>query len=215
MENAKLGSFKIFNFKFLIFNSRKGFTLIEVLLSLAILSIILAALYGTFFLSHKAMEGIDDSLLKLQECRMAIDIMRRELDSISYSSGNKSSIFKVEDRDIYGKQASSFVFTTFSPLRPGLSKISYSVEERDGRLILFKTMGSAYGTDSGTKNVEMIEDIESFAVEIKNKNRWVKTWDSSVTKSIPEELRITLTTKLKNRTVSLFETVLPKVGKTI
>ncbi len=49
--------------------SIKGFTLIEMLLALALLSIVLGALYSTFFLSHRAMEGIDGGLVKLQECR--------------------------------------------------------------------------------------------------------------------------------------------------
>ena len=53
---------------------KKGFTLLEVLIAVAILSIVLTALYGTFFMSSRAMEDMDESTTKLQESRKAIDI---------------------------------------------------------------------------------------------------------------------------------------------
>lgn len=212
MKNSKLRNSRIFNFKSLILNFRLpkvgGFTLIELLLAFAILSVILATLYSTFFLSHKALDGIDSSLLKLQECRATLDVMRREVDSIH-------SLLKVDDRDIYGRQTSRLVFTAFSSLRPGLSMISYFIEEKDGKLILLKEINSAYMSDNKAESVEIIEDVEAFMVEVKYNDKWVKTWDSFITHSIPQEIRITLTTKLKNKTVLLFETVRPKIGRTI
>src|SRR5208337_1291135 len=60
-------------------NSCIGFTLIEMLLAIALLSIVLVALYSTFFLSQRAVEGAGDALVRLQEGRMAIDTLRREL----------------------------------------------------------------------------------------------------------------------------------------
>jgi len=195
--------------------TKKGFTLIEVLVAFAILSIILAALYSTFFLSHKAMDGLDESLVKLQECRMSIDTMRRDIDSILYDPVNKNSLFKVEDRDIYGKQTSKLVFTTFSTLRPGLSRIAYFVKEKDKKLVLMKELTSAYTPENVAEGFEVVEDIEAFTVEVNYKDTWTKTWDSSLTRTIPQDIRITLTTRLKNKTVTLFEIAKPKTGITI
>ena len=195
----------------------KGFTLIEVLLALTILSIILAVLYSTFHLSYRAMNGIDESLLKLKECRMALDIMRRETDSLVYKPENKNSVFKIEGRDIYGKDASRFVFTAFSPLQPGLSHISYYVEEKEGKLVIFKKIRTAHQSDSeGTnKAVEVLEDVAAFYVEAKINDKWEKTWDASESKKIPEELRIMVTVSIKNRPVIMYESVRPKIGRTV
>lgn len=193
----------------------RGFTLIEVLIAFTILSIIFAVLYITFFLSHKAISGIDESLIRLQEGRMAIDIMSREVDSILYSAGNKNSVFKVEDRDIYGKQASRFTFTAFSPLVSGLSIISYYVEEKDRKLTIFKKLNSAYKPPFEGRGVEIVEEVEAFMVEVLDGNKWVKTWDVSETKKIPEAIRITITVLIKDRAVSIYETVRPKIGRTI
>ena len=101
----------------------RGFTLIEILIAVAILSIVLAAIYSTFFLAHRAIDGMDESMVKLQESRRALDILKCELDS-SYVTRDKNTFFRMSDRDIFGKEASHLDFTTFSTLRPGLSRIS-------------------------------------------------------------------------------------------
>jgi|GEM_PF-832724 prepilin-type N-terminal cleavage/methylation domain-containing protein len=196
-------------------NCGKGFTLIEVLLAFAIMAIILAALYATFHLSHAATEGINDSLLKLQECSAALDVMRRETDSIFYSSENSKTLLKVEDRDVYGKQASHFIFTAFSPIRPGLSYISYSVEEKDGKRILFKNIQSAYKPETADRKVEIMEDIEAFMVEVLDGEKWLKTWDASQAGKVPEEIRITITVSVKNRKIPVHETIRPKIGRAL
>lgn len=195
--------------------STKGFTLIEMLLALALLSIVLGALYSTFFLSHRAMEGIDGGLVKLQECRMAIDIIGREIDSAVYNEGNKYSVFTVEDRDIYGKQASRFFFTALSPLIPGLSTLSYSVEEKDGKLTLLKKVKSAYGKANTDKGTELLDDIENFIVEVKDNGKWIRTWNAMESKRVPDEIRVTITILLKNEKISLYETLRPKIGKSL
>lgn len=191
---------------------RDGFTLVEVMVALALLSVTLAAVYSVFFLSHKALEGADDINVKLHECRMVIDTVRREVESSIYNEKSKMHRFKVEDRDIYGKQASRIFLTSFSPLMPGLSDISYFVEEKKGRLSLIKKTGSASAPDNTDISAEVIEGIESFTVEAMENNKWVKTWDSDYTKKAPEEIKISMAVLLKGRRLLLQETVKPVIG---
>jgi len=215
MENSKLEKSKICNLKFEICNSRRGgFTLIEILIAVAILSIVLAAIYSTFFLSHRAIEGMDESMLKLQESRRAIDILRRELDSAFYREKESNTFLKIEDRDIYGKQAAQLTFTTLSPLRPGLSKISYYIEDKDGKLSLFKKIESPYSKEE-TEGVDIIEDLEAFTVEAKYNDKWVKTWDTDIIKSMPKEIRIGLTIMIKGKKVTIFDVSQPRVDRAI
>lgn len=196
-----------------IYPGEKGFTLLELLVSLALLSILLAAIYSTFFLSQKAIEGVDESLLKLQECRMTMDAMGREMDSILYNTVDKNSLFKIEDRDFFGKDASRITFTSFSPLVPGLSVISYYVEEKDGVLTVFKKIKNASDTSRDPEGVEVIEKIEAFTVEVLNDGRWIKTWDAADTRKIPERIRVTVKITLKDHPVTLYETATPKIGQ--
>jgi len=192
---------------------QKGFTLLELLVSLALLSIILAAIYSTFFLSQKAIEGVDELLLKLQECRMTMDTMGREMDSIPSSTVNKNSLFKIEDRDFFGKDASGVTFTSFSPLVPGLSVISYYVEEKDGVLSVFKKIKNVSDTSGAPEGIEVIEKIEAFTVEVLNDGKWIKTWDTAVTGKIPERIKVTVKITMKDRLVVLYETATPRIGQ--
>jgi general secretion pathway protein J len=191
-----------------------GLTLIEVLIAVAILSIVLTAIYSTFFLSYKAIDGMDESMLKLQESRMAIDILKRELDSTFYRGNDTNTLLKIQDRDINGKQASQLTFTTFSPLRPGLSMISYYIENKDGKLNLFKKLGLPYGKEE-TEGFDIIEDLEAFTVEVLYNDRWVKTWDTDVTKSIPGEIRIGLSIMIKGNKMTIFDVSRPRVGRSV
>jgi len=189
-----------------------GFTLLEVLIAVAIISVVLIAIYSTFMLSHRAIEGMDESLLKNLETRKAIDILKRELDATVYKGSDALTLLKIQDRDIYGKQAAQLTFTTFSPLRPGLSKISYYIEENDGKLSLFKKVSSPFDTEK-TEGVDIIEGLESFTVEALYNNTWVKTWDTDITMGVPDEIRISISVMMKGREVSFFDISQPRIGK--
>ena len=186
----------------------------EVLVAVTLLSVILAAIYSTFMLSHRAAEGMDESLLMTQEARKALDILKRELDAAVYRGDDALTLLKIQDRDIYGKQTTLLTFTTFSPLRPGLSRISYYVEEKDKRLCLFKKVSSLSEADA-TEGIDIIEDLASFTVEAQYNDTWVKTWDTDINKSVPDEIRISLSFMAKGREVTFFDVSLPRVDKPI
>jgi prepilin-type N-terminal cleavage/methylation domain-containing protein len=193
---------------------RAGFTLIEVLVALAITSVIIAALYSTFFLSRRAIDAVDESLVRLQECRAVLDGMRREIESALYQKGKPYTVFKLSDRDFYGKQASELSFTAFSPVIPGLARITYSVKEHEGRLTLRKKVISASAQPVGTESMELMEDIREFIVEAGYSGKWVRTWDSGLSNSIPDEIRVSVTvvTKKEEAPFTVSDMARTKIG---
>jgi general secretion pathway protein J len=201
----------------------RGFTLIELVIAIAIMSMVLAALYSSFFLAERAVVQVGGSSLKLQESRAFIDTLKRELESLRYSRDNAYCVFKINDRDFHGRQASSLTMTTTTPLIKGLAKINYAIEERDGRLVITKSMASAFSREAEENRMELLEDIESFTLQAKYQDIWVKTWDSSLSKDAPGEVKITLTLRMKgNREeassavpFSVFETARIMVGRTL
>jgi general secretion pathway protein J len=201
----------------------RGFTLIELVIAIAIMSMVLAALYSSFLLAERAVVQVGGSSLKLQESRAFIDTLKRELESLRYSRDNAYCVFKINDRDFHGRQASSLTMTTTTPLIKGLAKINYAIEERDGRLVITKSMASAFSREAEENRMELLEDIESFTLQAKYQDIWVKTWDSSLSKDAPGEVKITLTLRMKgNREeassavpFSVFETARIMVGRTL
>jgi hypothetical protein len=182
-----------------------------VLIASALLSIILGAVYSTFFISYKAVSGLDESMLKLQEGRSTLSMIKREIDSAFYRDGDKKMIFKLEDRDIFGKHTSRIIFTTLSPLRNGVSEMKYYVKESDDRLILYKEISSLFGRKNEPIETDIIEGIGEFLIEVKYNDKWVRTWDSSITHRLPDDIRISLKIKVKDKDVLLFERARPKI----
>ena len=192
----------------------RGFTLLEILIATAIMAAILAALYGTFFIAYRATFDVQESLVKLQEARAFVDTLKREIEASLYLSEKPYCAFKLEDRDHFGRPTSSLLMTTSSPLIKGLARINYAVEEKNGGLTLTKNMASAFSQTVEDNPIDLIENIESFSLEAKLNDRWVKTWDSALIKAAPEEVRIIVTIRLKTP-FTLFETAKLRIGKAI
>ncbi|UCE78945.1 MAG: prepilin-type N-terminal cleavage/methylation domain-containing protein [Nitrospiraceae bacterium] len=194
-----------------------GFTLIEVLIAVAIFSLVMVSLYSSFSLSYRAVTEVDDSLLKLQESRGILDIIKREIESAFYEQNKDYVFFKLDDRDFYGRQASEISFTSFSPLMPGIAIISYAFDELDEKMALRKQLSSLYTSPKDSAGVILLEDIELFVIEAKYKDQWVKTWDSNATGRLPDELRISIAMKIGDRKdiVTVSDIARPKIGKTL
>lgn len=196
----------------------QGFTLIEVLISLALLVIVLAAVYSSYFSVQRAIDRFDGISLKYHEIRTSLDIMRREIESALLrnpqtedESAPKAS-FVIMDRDVFGKTSSSLDLTAFSFKGSRVNAISYFVEEEDRILTLLKREKPAYTRSEGY-TVEMIEDIESFTIETLFNNEWVKTWDTANTGQLPDIVRISVEFDDNGKIIRLTEYARPKVGK--
>ncbi len=208
-----------------------GFTLIEVLLSLVLLTIILGVVYSSFFTVQRALERFDSISLKYHEVRTVLDFMRREIEGAllknpqpsNPDNNNNQTAFVIEDRDIFGKPASRLHLTAFSFKGSGLNEISYYVQEKDEALILVKTESPLFtlSTDkSQTKalpsrgyTLEMIEGIEGFTVEMLFNNKWIKTWDTEETGTLPEIVRVSIEFDDKGKKVKLTEYARPRLGR--
>ncbi|MCI0468885.1 MAG: prepilin-type N-terminal cleavage/methylation domain-containing protein [Nitrospirae bacterium] len=201
----------------MILNSRRGFTLIEVLIAISIVTLMLIALYGSFFLSRRAIEAVDDSLIRLQEIRMTLDIVRRETESALYEKQTPYSNIKIKDRDEYGRQTSELSLTTFSPLCRGLCSVSYYMKRKNGKFILMKDIRSAYqDKETDKKNEsELIEDIETFTVEARDGKKWLRTWDSREAGKTPDEIRVAIAVNINGRIIDIYEQAAPKIGRRI
>jgi hypothetical protein len=64
-----------------------------------------------------------------------------------------------------------------------------------------------------TEGVEIIEDLDAFAVEVRYNNKWIKIWDTDINKNMPDEVRISLSMMIKGRKVTLSDVSKPMFGK--
>lgn len=198
----------------------KGFTLIEILISLTLLTIVLGAVYSTFFSVQRALERFDNISLKYHEARTALDMMRREVEGalVKNARADESKKIKagfvIKDRDVFGKNTSSLDLTAFSFKGSNLNTISYYVKENDGKLDLLKSERPA-AVPSKEYKVDIVEGIESFTVETLFNQQWVRTWDTELTGKLPEIVRISIEFDDNGKLVKLTEYARPRIETTL
>lgn len=196
-----------------------GFTLIEVLISITLLTVILGAVYSSFFMLQKAVKRFDDVSLKYQEARTVLDMMRREIEGSYIKEQLKDitknkTIFLAKDRDIFDKKASELYFTTFSSRDGNLNIAAYIVEEKDKSLTLLKMEAPAINIStifSKLHKSELMENINGFSVEMLVNDKWVRTWDSSQSNSRPDIVRISIEFDDSGNNINLTEYARPRI----
>jgi general secretion pathway protein J len=189
-----------------------GFTLLEVLIAITLLAILMAALYATFFTANRAASAGTDVLQRTQELRAALDLLRREVEA-SIPQDRSSNTFEIKDRDVFGQKTSRFEFSTFVSPGPGAAHLEYYVIERkDHKLDLMKSYRPAYAPPEAARSAVVIEDVVSFDIQGSNGRNWQTTWSEN---RPPSEVKISITANLEGRTLTLSETVMPKVNNRI
>jgi len=129
----------------------KGFTLLEVLVSMAILVIIMAALYSAYTTNVEAIQIARQNGEVHQAARIVLERMTKDLQSaliqVSVPSEKIRLGFVGEDREIDGKRADRVDFTSVTHLpltekgpASDLCEIGYLIEEdsEDRSLVLFR-----------------------------------------------------------------------------
>lgn len=202
----------------------KGFTLLEVLVAMTLLVILSGALYGTYF---SLMRGSETAVAKMEarrELSTTLDQLRRELSAAFYNNTpvlNKSQEprFVVEDRDFFGKPASTLDFTAIVPPRSdGLTasdqvQVVYKVVEREKKLLLARQARDRYVTVDPLPYPQM-EELEGFLVECSDGGKWVRTWDTKLNAvGLPKAVRITLMVKEGEKTVQFSTVAKPGIGR--
>ena len=155
----------------------KGFTLLEVLVSMAILVIIMAALYSAYTTNVEAIQIARQNGEVHQTARIVLERMTKDLQSalieVSVSSDKIKLGLVGEDREIDGRRADRMDFTTVTHLpltekgpASDLCEIGYLIEENseDKVLVLLRRDDPSVDEDftKGGSLQEMARNVLEF-----------------------------------------------------
>jgi general secretion pathway protein J len=179
-------------------SSNKGFTLLEILIAVVLLGILSAALYGSYFTVLRARETVFEGMESRRELGGTLDLIRREFAAARYNRDDKRLRFVVEDRDNFGKPASTLELTTVNPapvpgrMESGVSSIRYRLVEKDKRYILTRREQDIFFEPADAGSYPQMEHINAFLVECFDGTKWVRSWDTALNGALPQKLRVTV-----------------------
>ncbi|MDY0299964.1 MAG: prepilin-type N-terminal cleavage/methylation domain-containing protein [Trichlorobacter sp.] len=197
-----------------------GFTLLELLVALAIGSLIIAAAYTVFFSINRAQEIAVTDMEQRRALRATMDLLRRELSSVLYRTGDENLRFLVEDRDFFDKPASNLSFTTIAPPADGgvsdqlslLYQLSEKENEEENLQLIRIAKDFFLDEEQYTlTGYPIMEHLEGFFVECYDGSQWQKSWDTALTPVLPRSVRVTISLKDRDQVVSYSMTTTPKV----
>ncbi|MBI3601134.1 MAG: prepilin-type N-terminal cleavage/methylation domain-containing protein, partial [Nitrospinae bacterium] len=168
----------------------KGFALIELLIAVAITSILLTALYAAFFSIYRVTEAVEGKIERHLDTGSFLDQFVREVNGAYFKTANSMTIFTGEKKGL----TSFLSFTAFTRpvLKEGLpasdlTAVSYFVEEENGVGALYRETWNPYGEEksklvpAGSKQgIEVLKGIKGFEVGFFNGKDWAFAWDASL-----------------------------------
>ncbi len=184
----------------------KGFTLVELLISLAILSIIAAVSYTTFVSVKRASEIHRQNDDMLRELRSFLERLDVELNGAVYVRSDKSTHFVSKRKELGSSTTSDLLFATVSPrtfletgTRSEIIRIEYETTrntENEEYLTLIKRIYR--NTLLPPESAEPFEytvrsDFTSFLLRFYSAGKWFDSWDTEKMDGLPDGIELTFT----------------------
>lgn len=189
-------------------HSNKGFTLLELVISLTIVAVIVVIIFGALRIGVRAWEKGEKDVEIRQKQRIVLDLIKRQLASTCVSEvwGRDQQLAALKGDD------KSIEFVSQVPLTPGnrfgTVYVKYAAKREKGgekeHLIFYeknvalsgKKFGAGYPADDDFS--ELLSGVKSIVFEyLKERpdeaaSTWQKSWDPAVDKGVPRAVRVTL-----------------------
>lgn len=184
----------------------RGFTLVEILLALAILSAVLSLLLSSFTGAGRGLEILNDRSGSFRQLRITMDRMGSELAGAFSSSALEATAFTCRQDRFSGKPASTLIFTAFllpdvTGARPpaDLVKIKYFPRvSADGRFIeLHREQSDLPLLENRipTSESRLATRLQGFRIELFDGTKWQEEWPPAggTRGALPKKARLVLT----------------------
>lgn len=200
-----------------VMDTNNGFTLMEVLIAIAILAIVLSTVYESFVQTRKAIGKTEASIEELRGVRAAFSRIMQDISMAFLVKDNDSTFFTGKDDYSEGYPSDSIDFTSYGnrirnkdAKESDQAEIGYYLKRgNEGGAVLMKRIkkridaSPGYGGDS----FEITEDIVGINFRYLDNDSWVDSWDSSVNKTIPQAVEITIIVKDSSGNEKTFKSI--------
>ncbi len=176
-----------------------AFTLVEVVLAVALSALLLTIVYWTYFSINRSIDAATENQDAMDTGRTLSELIKRDVRSISparYALLGKNTVIQ---NSSFGEV--EFVTDALSGTEPQrLRRVGYALILSDkGEKTLVRRESTDLSdpldkspADYLPKAFEVSTIITGFLVEFYNGSTWLQTWDSGVTGQMPTQIRVTI-----------------------
>src|SRR3990172_3691670 len=210
-----------------------GFTLMEVLIATAILAIVLSIVYGSFVQTKRVIARAEGSVDELRGVRVSFNRMMWDLSMAFLSKQDPDQTDQTDVNTIFvgtndfaaGYPNDSIDFTSYAnrirnkdARESDQTEVGYYLNRNfEGDTVLMKREKRQIDKKplEGGKSFELSEDVVGLNFRYLDQGAWVDSWDSRVSKAIPEAVEITLIIKDRTGSERSYRTItgIPLGGK--
>ncbi len=176
-----------------------AFTLVEVVLAVALSALLLTIVYWTYFSINRSVDASTESLEALDTGRTLSELIKRDIRAIvpdRYTLVGKNTVIKSSS---FGEL--EFVTNALSGTDPQrLRRVGYAlIQSGNDEKTLVRRESTDLGdlldkspADYPPKAFEVSTIIAGFLVEFYDGANWLQAWDSGVTGQMPTQIRVTI-----------------------
>ena len=174
---------------------QRGFTVIELMMALAISALIMTVVYRSFNSAEQVRSRIESGNSSHHVSRVLSSRIGRELQSLQFRPGKSENSFRNSNQS--GVLSLEFSSSASTPLstQPGLpSRIVYRLRpaagDEQGPFVLDRSEQSAL-TIGTARALRMVDGISSLSFRFFSAGQWSDDWDSDQTGSLPQAVSMT------------------------
>jgi len=175
-----------------------GFTLLELLVAVALLALLLTLTSLSFSSTFRILEAVEEDRGRAHQARLCLSRMGDELMMTRKEAGSswvgRNGDQNNQPADVLAFVSTSHVSTRADAPQAGLTRVLYA---REGtRLLRLATSANLHGPPSpAIEQMEMAQDVAGLNLRYYDRTRriWVDEWDGRVRSEVPAAVLIELT----------------------
>lgn len=192
-----------------VHQSKRGFTLLELLLATVVASLVLLAIQTVFFGALRLRNTTSDKIEQDLELERAIGIMERDFAGLMLPGntigGELQSIpsTSMDEDQVGGDRVTPDLYTTTGKvdLRTPFSevqKVAYYLlpaeDGGEGKVLVRAITRNLLPIDIGeVEKQALLEGVEEMFIEFYDGTQWLDTWDTTITDTLPRAIRYQIT----------------------
>jgi len=209
-------------------SAQEGLTLLEILVAMAILSIMLTVTYSSFFSASRTSDLLESNEDTYQTARSLFELFSRELRALNLHSYKNPATgaqamfgLKGVNTEDDGHPVDAIYFLTSSHRRregiPGegtLAEITYFFDidliNGEKRLVRIEDPTVDFDFLSGGKTIILTDRLDEMDITYKKEDsdEWLDEWDMDIQQKLPVQIRIVLSFLNEQDEATSFSTII-------